>query len=67
MKIESGDVAPIIAAVCAGLGLLAGQVVSIVMLLRQNKKADEHTTLIRQDIAVVHTGQTGLQKTLPGP
>lgn len=67
MKIDSGDVAPIIAAICAGLGLLAGQVINFVMMLRQNRKAEEHTTLIRGDIAAGHTGQTGVQKTLPGP
>jgi uncharacterized membrane protein (DUF485 family) len=67
MKIDSNDVAPIIGAIAALLTVVGGFVVQIVMTMRQNKKMDEHTAAIRQDIAVVHTGQTGVQKTLPGP
>lgn len=67
MKIDSNDVAPIIGAIAALLTVVGGFVVQIVMMVRQNRKLEEHTLAIRKDIAEVHTGQTGVQKTLPGP
>jgi len=63
MKIASDDIAGIITAATGFIVAIAGSVTSIVILIRQNRKAEEHNTAIRSDIAELKA-VTGNYKTL---
>jgi len=64
MKISSDDIAPIIGALGGFLTVVGGLVTNIVMMIRQNRKIEEHNNAVRSDIADLRSATTGTHKAL---